>query len=144
MIANFKDTESLGAEVLDAAMEVHRELGPGMVESTYETCLLHELTSRGLNVRHQVSLPVAYKGIHLDAAYRVDLLLENAVIVEVKSVEQLLPVHHAQILSCLKLSGLNLACLINFNVPLLQQGFHRVVLGASKSKPTSRSLRPLR
>ncbi|MDX6767224.1 MAG: GxxExxY protein [Candidatus Methylacidiphilales bacterium] len=144
MIAKMKDIEEIGGQVLDAALAVHRELGPGLLESTYEACLLHEFSSRGIHARAQVALPVAYKGLELDAGYRIDILVEGQIIVELKSVEQLLPVHQAQMISYLKLSGLSLGFLINFNVPLLKQGFKRVVLGASDIKNTSRASRPSR
>jgi GxxExxY protein len=144
MIAKIKDIEEIGSQILDAALAVHRELGPGLLESTYEACLFHELAARGLGVKRQVALPVTYKGLDLEAGYHIDLLVEDAVVVELKSVDQLLPVHQAQVLSYLKLSGYSLAILINFNVLLLKQGFKRIALGASDTKKTSRSPRPSR
>ena len=113
--------------IVDAAMKVHTTLGPGLLESAYEVCLRHELAQRGLHVRSQVSLPVEYDGVKLDAGYRVDLLVQNAVIVELKSVERILPLHEAQLLSYLKLSGLHLGLLINFNVVHLKDGIKRMV-----------------
>jgi GxxExxY protein len=144
MIAKMKDIEEIGGQVLDAAIAVHRELGPGLLESAYEACLLHELSNRGIQVQCQVALPVTYKGLELEAGYRIDILVEDRIIVELKSVEQLLPIHQAQMISYLKLSGLTLGFLVNFNVPLLKQGFKRVALGASDIKKTSRPSRALR
>jgi GxxExxY protein len=114
--------------VLDAAFAVHRTLGPGLLESTYEICLEHELCLRGHEVQRQVALPVVYDTIKLDAGYRIDLLIDGAVIVEVKSVETLAPVHEAQVLTYLKLSSRRLGYLINFNVALLKQGIKRMIL----------------
>jgi len=113
--------------IVDAAMKVHTTLGPGLLESAYEVCLRHELAQRGLHVRSQVSLPVEYDGVKLDAGYRIDLLVENAVIIELKSVERILPLHEAQLLSYLKLSGIQLGLLINFNVVHLKDGIKRMV-----------------
>jgi GxxExxY protein len=114
--------------VIGAALEVHRQLGPGLLESAYEECLCHELHVRGQAFRRQVDLPVSYKGIKLDCGYRVDLIVNDAVVVELKSVEQLLPVHEAQLLTYLRLTGKQVGLLINFNVPLLSQGIIRRVL----------------
>ena len=113
--------------IVDAAMKMHTTLGPGLLESAYEVCLRHELAQRGLHVRSQVSLPVEYDGVKLDAGYRIDLLVQNAVIIELKSVERILPLHEAQLLSYLKLSGLHLGLLINFNVVHLKDGIKRMV-----------------
>jgi len=113
--------------VIAAAIEVHRELGPGLLESTYEACLAYELTQRGLNVNRQAELPVVYRGVKLDCGYRMDLLVEDRVVVEVKSVQALQPVHEAQLLSYLKLSGRHVGLLINFNVELLKLGIRRLV-----------------
>lgn len=114
--------------VLGAAIDVHKELGPGLLESAYETCLAYELAQRGLNVRRQVELPVTYKGVHLDCGYRADLLVDG-VLVELKAVDSLNPVHEAQILSYLKLSGCKLGLLLNFNVRRLKDGVRRIVNG---------------
>lgn len=111
--------------VVDAALTVHREMGPGLLESVYEVCLCEELLSRGLTVQRQVPVPVTFRGKELDAALRIDLLVENVLVIELKSVDSILPVHHAQMLSYLKLSGHRLGLLINFNVPLLKSGIHR-------------------
>lgn len=118
----------LSEAVIGAAIEVHRELGPGLLESVYETCLAHELKSRGIEHRRQVSLPVQYKSQTLDIGYRLDLLVRNRLVVEVKSVERIEPVHEAQLLTYLKLSGVRVGLLINFNVPVLTKGIVRRVL----------------
>ena len=114
--------------IVDAAMNVHSVLGPGLLESAYEACLAHELRSRGLQVATQVGLPVVYEGVRLDLGYRIDLLVENAVIVEIKAVEAIAPIHEAQLLSYLKLSGKRVGLLINFNVLHLKDGIKRMVL----------------
>lgn len=118
----------LTAEIIGAAIEVHRHLGPGLLESAYEECLCRELSLRGIGVERQKPLPVAYKGQELDCGFRIDLLVED-VVVELKSVEELLPVHEAQLLTYLKLSGKQIGLIINFNVPVLKQGIRRRVLG---------------
>lgn len=115
--------------VIECALRVHTALGAGVLESTVSACLFYELTSSGLHVEHQVRLPVAYRGIQLPAAYRVDFIVEKCLIVEIKCVEKLLPVHVAQLLSYLRLSGLKLGLLLNFNVPHLRQGIRRVING---------------
>ena len=117
-------------KIIGAALAVHRELGPGLLESAYEACLMLELLQRGLRVERQVSLPVVYRGHTLDCAYRMDLLVENEVVVEVKSVEKIEPVHPSQLLSYLRLSKRNVGLLINFNVKwLVSDGVKRVVNG---------------
>ena len=115
--------------IIGAAIRVHRELGPGLLESTYEACLSYELVEAGLGVERQVTLPVRYRGVTLDCGYRIDLLVENAVIVELKSVDRLEPIHEAQLLSYLKLSDCNVGLLINFNVKLLRNGIRRMIHG---------------
>lgn len=114
-------------QIIEAAVEVHRALGPGLLESTYEACLVYELSQRGLYVEQQKPLPITYKEVHLDIGYRLDLLVNGGVVVELKAVEQLLPIHEAQLLSYLKLSGCAVGLLINFNVPVLRQGIRRLV-----------------
>ncbi len=114
--------------IISAAIDVHRELGPGLLESAYETCLAYELTERGLDVRRQVEQPVNYRGVHLDCGYRIDLLVDG-VVVELKAVNSLNAVHKAQVLSYLKLSGCQVGLLINFNVKLLKDGVQRIVNG---------------
>jgi len=114
--------------VVDAAYAVHSALGAGLLESVYEACLTHELKKRALKVASQVSLPIVYDGIRLDAGLRLDMLVEDCVIVELKAVDTLLPFHQAQILTYLKLTGHRLGLLINFNVPVIRQGIKRMVL----------------
>ena len=121
------EVEQLATLVLDAAFQVHRELGPGLLESVYERCLSYEVRKRGLSVETQVVLPIAYDGHTIDAGLRLDMLVEGKVIVEIKAVEQLLPVHEAQIFTYLKLTQNRLGFLINFNVPLLKEGIRRIV-----------------
>lgn len=113
--------------IIGAAIEVHRNLGPGLLESTYEVCLTYELKQRGkLDVVNQKRLPVRYKTLELEDAYRIDLLVANQVIVEIKSVETILPVHKAQLLTYLRLTGLHVGLLINFNVAALKDGITRI------------------
>jgi GxxExxY protein len=114
--------------IIGAAIEVHRELGPGLLESAYEECFCHELHLRGLDFQRQVELPVAYKGLKLDCGYRLDVVVSNAVIVELKSIEQISPIHQAQLLTYLRLSGKRVGLLINFNVAVLKNGIVRRVL----------------
>ena len=114
--------------IIGAAIEVHRHLGPGLLESTYEACLAFELAERGLYVERQLDLPVVYRGVRVDCGYRIDLLVERRVVIELKSVEKLLPIHDAQLLSYLKLSGYRVGLLFNFNViKLMPDGFRRKV-----------------
>lgn len=120
--------DDLSKQVIGCALEVHRALGPGLLESTYEQCLAHELSLVGLSFQLQHTLPVDYKGLRLDCGYRIDLLIEGALIVELKSVEQLLPIHEAQLLTYLKLAHLRIGLLINFNVKRLKDGLKRFVL----------------
>ena len=114
-------------EIIGAAIELHRALGPGLLESTYEGCLLHELAERELHTERQKALPVVYKGFHIDCGYRIDLLVEREVIVELKAVARIEPIHEAQLLSYLKLSGCHIGLLINFNVKQLTMGIRRLV-----------------
>ena len=120
--------ESSGARLLDAAFEVHRKLGPGLLESVYEACVCHELKKLGVQFQQQVCLPIEYDEIRIDAGLRLDLVVGNEVIGELKAVEAILPVHQAQLLTYLKLIGMRLGFLINFNVPLLKNGIKRVIL----------------
>ena len=133
--------EDITARIIDAAMAVHTALRAGLLVSTYSTCLRHEFDVRVLPYEHQVRLPVVYQGVHLDAGYRIDYLVENCVIVELKAVEQLLPLHTAQLLSYLKLSGIQVGLLINFNVPHLLHGIRRLVNG--HFVPTDASASPV-
>ena len=122
----------LTEQIIAAAMDVHRALGPGLLESTYEACLVHELEVRGLHVERQKSLPVTYKGVQLDCGYRIDLLVAHQVVVELKAVQAVEPLHEAQILSYLKLSGCHVGLLINFNVNMIKNGLRRLVNGQLK------------
>ena len=115
-------------KVLGAAIEVHKHLGPGLLESAYESCLCHELGIRGLSFQRQVQLPLLYKGLRVDAAFRLDLVIEDKIIVELKSQEGLLPVHEAQLMTYLKLTGMRVGLLLNFNVPIMKDGIIRRVL----------------
>ena len=114
-------------KIIGLAIEVHKILGPGLLESTYEECFCRELKLSKLSFERQIPLPVEYKGIRLDCGYRLDLVVENCVIVELKSIEALLPIHQAQLLTYLKLTGMKVGLLINFNVPILKDGIKRVV-----------------
>ena len=120
--------------IIGAAIEVHRALGPGLLESVYEECLCRELSLRGIPFERQRSLPVEYKGLRLDCGYRLDLLVADTVVVEIKAVESLLPIHEAQLLTYLRLGGWKVGLLINFNVAVLRQGIRRRVLGLEKEK----------
>jgi GxxExxY protein len=119
----------ISGEVVHWAMEVHTALGPGLLESSYEACLVYELRLRGLEVVQQLALPIVYKDVRFDYGYRLDLLVGGAVIVELKASEKLLPVHEAQLLSYLRLSGHKLGLLINFHVPRLKDGIKRMANG---------------
>ena len=120
--------EAIGADIVDAALKVHRTFGPGLLEAAYEACLVHELERRDHKVDRQLALPVIYGDVRVDLGFRMDLVVDDAVVVEVKAVEQLLPVHEAQLLAYLRFSSRRLGYLINFNVPLLKQGIRRRVL----------------
>ncbi len=119
--------EGITGKIIEAAMKVHTALGPGLLESAYEACLLFELHKRGLKALRQVELPVEYEGVRIDVGYRIDLLVEDAVIVELKAINKILPIHEAQLLSYLKLSGKSVGLLINFNVEHLKNGLKRMV-----------------
>jgi GxxExxY protein len=120
--------DAVARQVVDAGLKVHRALGPGLLESAYEYCLHHELGLRGLVASRQVPLPISYEGLRLDAGYRLDLVVASTVIVEVKAVEALSRLHEAQLLTYLKLSGLKVGFLMNFNVPLFKDGVRRLAL----------------
>jgi len=124
---NGEQNDPRTSPIIGAAIEVHRQIGPGLLESAYQQCLCHELHLRGLPFKCQVDLPVSYKG-QLDCGYKIDLIVRDEVIVELKSVERILPVHEAQLLTYLKLSGRTVGLLINFNTPLLTRGIIRRVL----------------
>jgi GxxExxY protein len=119
--------EEIGKQIVDAVFQVHSTLGPGLLESAYEACLMAELQSRNISAYNQIRLPIVYKGKEIDAGYRLDILVEDEIIIELKAVDTLQPVHHAQLLSYLKLSDKRLGYLINFNVPLIKKGIIRIV-----------------
>ena len=120
--------EQLTEQIIGAAIEVHRHLGPGLLESAYRVCLVHELRLRGLATLTEVPLALEYKGIHLHVGYRLDVVVDDTVVVELKTVERFKPVHQAQLLSYLRLSGRRVGLLINFHVPVLKDGIKRLVL----------------
>ena len=122
------EQEHLTESIIGAAIDVHRELGPGLLESAYEECLCHELHLRGSRFQRQVELPVTYKGLKLDFGYKLDVVVDEQVIIELKSIEQILPIHHAQLLTYLRLSGKRIGLLLNFNVAVLKHGIVRRVL----------------
>ena len=125
-----KTLNDLTKSVIGAAIEVHRALGPGLLESACEICLCRELNLREIQFRRQVPIPVGYKGVKLDCGYRSDVIIEDSLLLELKAVDALLPIHEAQLLSYLKLTGLNVGLLINFNVELLRDGIRRRVLNS--------------
>jgi GxxExxY protein len=139
--AERNDMKELTEKIIGAAIEVHKTIGPGLLESAYEECLAHEMRLRGLNFERQVPLPVAYKGVTLDCGYRLDFLVERAVVLELKALDALQPIHEAQLLTYLRLGGWAVGLLINFNVLVLKNGIKRVVLNY---KDVSASSAPLR
>ncbi len=120
--------DNLTGRIIGAAIEIHKALGPGLLESAYEECLCHEFGLTQIHYKRQHALPVEYKGVKLDCGYRIDLLVEDLVILELKSVESLDPIHEAQLLTYLKLTGLKVGLLINFNVPVLKKGIRRFMM----------------
>jgi len=131
-VANRRDAETqsfkeLSDSVIGFCIAIHRQLGPGLLESAYEECLCHELSNAGISFERQKPVPVTYKNVKLDCGYRVDLLIERKLIVELNAVETLFPIHEAQLLTYLKLSNISVGLLINFNVPLLKNGIKRIV-----------------
>jgi GxxExxY protein len=125
-VVDQEETDSLTGNIIGAAIEVHRHLGPGLLESAYEACLIYELRLRKLRVEQQKPLPVFYKDVMLDCGYRLDLIVENQVIVEIKSVNSVIGIHEAQLLSYLKLAECKRGLLINFNVKMLKEGIRRM------------------
>lgn len=123
------DENAIGRDVIDAALKVHYKLGPGLFESAYETCVAHELGKRGFTVRRQVAMPIEYDGIVFNMGYRLDLLVEDKVVLELKAVEKVLPVHAAQLLSYLRLGSYRLGFLLNFNTVRMVDGIKRIVNG---------------
>lgn len=128
-------------KIIGAAIEVHKAIGPGLLESAYEECLACELHLRKLHFERQVALPVTYKGVRLDCGYRLDFLVEKAVVLELKAVESLEPIHEAQVLTYLKLGGWTVGLLINFNKPVLKHGIKRIVLNYKELSARSAPLR---
>ena len=122
------ENDALTERVIGFAIQVHRHLGPGLLESAYEECLCYELREHEIAFRRQVPLPIVYKGIRLDCGYRLDILVEEQVILELKTVERLLPIHEAQMLTYLKLSGIRIGLLLNFNTAVLKDGLRRILL----------------
>ena len=122
------EVELVGEKILDGAFKVHTNLGPGLLESVYEVCLAHEIRKSGMVVETQVALPVVYDSVRVDAGLRIDMVVENCVIVELKSIDTMIPVYEAQLLTYLKLANYRLGYLINFNVPHLRNGFKRMVI----------------
>lgn len=122
------DLNEITEQIIGAAIEVHRVLGPGLLESAYEECLCHDLTLSGISFQRQRPLPVEYKGIQLECGYRLDLLVENGVVVEIKAVSAIEPIHEAQLLTYLRIGGWKVGLLINFNVPVLKSGIRRRIL----------------
>lgn len=129
MTKRITELNAITRDVIGAAIEVHRQLGPGLLESSYRECLCRELSLRGLPFEREKPLPLEYKGIHLGCGYRLDLLVAGSVVVEIKSVEALAPIHDAQLLTYLRIGGWRLGLLINFNVAVLKSGIHRRILG---------------
>ena len=122
-----KSIDGLTERIIGAAIEVHRVLGPGLLESAYEECLAHELVLREVSFRRQQPLPVHFKGVHLEVAYRLDFVVEDRVILELKAIERILPVHEAQLLTYLRLAQIKWGLLLNFHAPVLKQGIRRMV-----------------
>ncbi|MCU0607924.1 MAG: GxxExxY protein [Candidatus Edwardsbacteria bacterium] len=121
------DTEDVAKNIVDAAYQVHSTLGPGLLEAVYQRCLLVELKSKGLNVQCEVPLPIMYRNVRIDTGYRMDMIVEGCIVVENKSIDAILPVHKAQLITYLKLSGHPLGFLINWNVALIKDGIHRLI-----------------
>jgi len=127
-----KNLNELTDAIIGAAIEVHRTLGPGLLESTYQMCLCRELSIRGISFERQLPIPVEYKGVKLDCGYRADIVVDETILIEIKAIDSLLSIHDAQLLSYLKLGGWKIELLINFNVELLKHGLRRRVLGLSE------------
>ncbi len=123
-----KELDETASQVVDAVFKIHKTFGPGLLESAYEACLIHELKKRGLKVESQVAVPLVYDGVKIDVGFRIDLLVGQRLIVELKAVEAILPIHEAQVLTYLKVTENRLGLLVNFNVPLIKKGIQRVIL----------------
>jgi GxxExxY protein len=131
------DVDGITERIIGAAIDVHRALGPGLMESAYEECLAAELADRRLRFARQVPVPLVYKGRRLDCAYRIDFLVEFRVVVEIKALDRLQPIHEAQLLTYLRLGGWHIGLLLNFHVPVLRDGIRRLVLGNPDESPSS-------
>jgi GxxExxY protein len=129
MIQTDDDINRLTGKIIGAAIEVHKNLGPGLLESAYEECLCYELSSLGIRYQRQVKLPVRYKEVDLDCGYRMDLVVEDQILVELKSIETLMPIHEAQLMTYMKRASLKIGLLINFNVDILKHGIRRKKIG---------------
>lgn len=127
------EVERIGQIIVDSAFRVHRKLGPGLLESVYSICLAHELRKRGLKVERELKLPIVYDDIRLESALRLDLIVESRIIVETKAVEKLIPLFESQLFTYLKLTGIELGFLVNFNVPLIKDGIKRVIRSSNDS-----------
>lgn len=130
------EVDRLAALVVDACLKIHRELGPGLLESVYERLLAHELEARGCRVERQVSVPISYAGMIFEEGFRADLIIDRSLLVELKSVERLLPVHKKQVLTYLRLMGMRLGLLINFGEELMKTGIHRIINNRFVARPT--------
>ncbi len=128
MNISLEEINEMSGKVVDAAIEVHRSLGPGLLESVYETCLVQELMNRGLAVERQVPVPLCYKDVNLEVGFRIDVLVEKYLIVELKAIDKILPIHEAQVLTYLKLTGNRVGLILNFNVILMKHGIQRIIL----------------
>lgn len=133
--------DNLTETIISAAINVHKALGPGLLESAYEACMVYDLAQAGLMIERQKPLPIIYRGVKLECGYRLDLVVENEVIIEIKSVDSILPIHKAQLLSYLKLAGNKVGLLINFNVKVLKDGINRIVNNFPEPLRARRSLR---
>ena len=122
------ERDALTDQIIGFAIEVHRHLGPGLLESTYEECLCYELDENGIRFKRQVPLPVVYKSVRLDCGYRIDIVVESRLILELKAAERLLPIHEAQVLAYMRLSGVRTGLLLTFNTPVLKDGIRRLML----------------
>jgi GxxExxY protein len=130
MLTNPADVNDLTRRIIGAGIDMHKEVGPGLLESTYQACFVMELQSAGLSFRTQVALPVIYKGVRLETGYRIDMLVEDQIVVEIKAIEAIAPVHRAQLLTYLKLGNSPVGLLLNFNVPVLKDGLVRIINSA--------------
>lgn len=126
--SSIEELNKISGQIVDASLEVHKTLGPGLLESVYEACLAHELAQRGLRVERQAPIPVVYKGVRLDVGFRIDIFVERCLVVELKAVDEVLPIHEAQVLAYLKLTKNRIGLILNFNVVLMKNGTQRVIL----------------